>query len=555
MEKIKEKYFYPMSVSAVAGSEDTSEDVILRWDRFDLLSEGEKNILISNNVPTAIRKIAMQFNLAPVMAAEISRLVRDVYFGAVSKSNLSHELIRKIQSLSVEDSQKIARILDMDIFTLVLQSREEVESEKRKEAFVQLPIREALLQYPKLSEQSITNSQLKLHYSPAPVRPSIKNWITDFHDAMGSMKHSPMDRGNFLFHGENGKTLTAVERQKLGTILKSLDEKTLLTIDPDAQLVVFENIQQAPETVRAQVASPIRTVLPAFNLRENENVEQRPTQREVLPNIDLRQTAPASVSFAAEVERKSNYVEPAFARKDFNATPKQPEEKVQDFSAKPAAESVSRILPPSNSAIESMIAQPKPLAIGSGDDYFSIPSSKPPIGSESFHPKSAPIIKDEKLEESASEEKKGVAASFLGKMGFGLSPKAETADKKILQNPATQTNVVEKQQNPDLMSDEMLYEMLQKKKAKITVPAQGAMSFSSPQKLPAEQVVKKQVTSPVAAQVQLQQTRPILRPAQIANPVAAQKQGSPYHIAPSRHLQEEKNDLVKNKKNIVDLKN
>ena len=110
-------------------------------------------------------------------------------------------------------------------------------TEARKE--IQLPLSQALQKYPKLGEQNITNNPLKLRYFPTSVRPSIKNWMTDFHDNMGAGKHGAVDRGNYLFHSENGKKLTPMERQKLSVILKSLDEQMPLNIDPDAQAVVF----------------------------------------------------------------------------------------------------------------------------------------------------------------------------------------------------------------------------------------------------------------------------------------------------------------------------
>ncbi|KKQ60234.1 MAG: hypothetical protein US82_C0043G0001, partial [Parcubacteria group bacterium GW2011_GWC1_38_22] len=105
----------------------------------------------------------------------------------------------------------------------------------------------ALDKYPKIGEQTITSNPIKLQNFLEPVRPSVKNWITDFHYAMGSGKHSPIDRGNYLFHGENGKVLSAAERQKIGVILKSLDEQTLLTIDPEKEIIIFENEQSSRE--------------------------------------------------------------------------------------------------------------------------------------------------------------------------------------------------------------------------------------------------------------------------------------------------------------------
>ena len=118
--------------------------------------------------------------------------------------------------------------------------RKIVEDEIAEKKQVMLPLSTALAKYPKLAEQNITTNQLNLRYSTAPVRPSIKNWITDFHDAMGAVKHSPIDRGNFLFHSENAKKLSSADRQKLATILKSLDEQMPIVIDESLQAVVFE---------------------------------------------------------------------------------------------------------------------------------------------------------------------------------------------------------------------------------------------------------------------------------------------------------------------------
>ena len=68
----------------------------------------------------------------------------------------------------------------------------------------QITLMQALKLHEKLGEQSITSNPLKLRYFPAPVRSSIKNWITDYHDALGAGKHSTIDRGNYLFLSENG---------------------------------------------------------------------------------------------------------------------------------------------------------------------------------------------------------------------------------------------------------------------------------------------------------------------------------------------------------------
>lgn len=114
-----------------------------------------------------------------------------------------------------------------------------IHAEKEKEEIIRLSLSEAMKEYPDIGGQNLTMNPLKLRYSQKLVRPSIRNWIVDFRDNMGVGKHSPIDRGNYLFHGENGKKLTPIERQKVSTILRSLDEGTQLLIDPIKKAVIF----------------------------------------------------------------------------------------------------------------------------------------------------------------------------------------------------------------------------------------------------------------------------------------------------------------------------
>ncbi len=147
----------------------------------------------------------------------------------------------------VSEEKAWKKVLDIEPWILEeeKEKKEEAQKEQAKIAKQQAKIEKinldkALKLYPGLGEQSITSNPLKLRYFPAPVRSSIKNWITDYHDALGAGKHSTMDRGNYLFHSENGKKLTPAERQKMSLVLKSLDEETMLDIDVDRQVIIFE---------------------------------------------------------------------------------------------------------------------------------------------------------------------------------------------------------------------------------------------------------------------------------------------------------------------------
>lgn len=179
--------------------------------------------------------------------------------------------------------------------------------EKAGQNVVKISLLEALKQYPALGEQAITSNPIKLRYFPTPVKPSIKNWITDYHEALGAGKHSTMDRGNFLFHGENGKRLTQMERQKVSLMLKSLDEEMLLSIDGDAQKIIFEIASQSP-------AAP-----------SSENVQQSPQPavsvqpRATFQAAPSRENSPEDIA-QARIRQSLNFakVEPAQFAKNEN---------------------------------------------------------------------------------------------------------------------------------------------------------------------------------------------------------------------------------------------
>jgi len=102
----------------------------------------------------------------------------------------------------------------------------------------------AINQYPQLGEQLITSGMIRLKIFPQPVRPSIKNWIEDYRSVMGAERHGMMERGNYLFHTENTKRLASGERKKLAEVLRSLDEDVTLSVDPDRQEIIFNQVEE-----------------------------------------------------------------------------------------------------------------------------------------------------------------------------------------------------------------------------------------------------------------------------------------------------------------------
>lgn len=473
-EKFKKKFgnsqIFPISVTAMhPGIVDflLSFNLVSVYD--DIARQANLDAKGRNALPHIVWKLAETKNwsaLDQVLENEIP-LVHSAHMQVANL--LKQNILSKVQA--VAESPAMQKIVENQVAT-------------RKET--QLSITEALSQYPKIGEQSITSEQIKLRYFSAPVRPSIKNWMTDFHDAMGAMKHSPIDRGNFLFHSENGKKLSPTDRQKLGVILKSLDEKTLLTVDPEMQVVVFaemENAQNAnkisAENQNSVLASNTNSIprsvqAPVYRREpiEGDNVEQIQVQREARPDINLRQNEVRPQPSSQTVFQSPRLVSAPVAAIKAEQPPKQ-------YFPKPVVENrienkmaAVRDMPPISKSTERK------------DDFFAIAQSKPPIGSEHFN--AAP-------------------------------------------SPAKETVVSEKIQDRDSMSDELLYQALQNKNGVgQTAATQGMVSFSSAQKLPAEQIAKQ--------------------PTQVIK-------NSPYHIAPTPHLYEKKETTPKIQGNIVDLKN
>lgn len=114
-----------------------------------------------------------------------------------------------------------------------------------QKSFEQLSLLQALGKYQNLGNQQITGSKIAIKGQNDPVRPTIFNWLKAYRDELGVGRHDAVVRGNFLFHSINGKGLSAEERERLGMILKSLDENVPVSVDPGKQEIVFQEVRPA----------------------------------------------------------------------------------------------------------------------------------------------------------------------------------------------------------------------------------------------------------------------------------------------------------------------
>lgn len=110
---------------------------------------------------------------------------------------------------------------------------------KSDQSFKKINLRDAIQKYKELNDQLITSLHIRLKNYPEPVRPSLKNWISDYTFKTGFDSHSSMDRGTYLFQSENTKALNAIDRRKLGYILKAYDENAEVEVDETSKQIVF----------------------------------------------------------------------------------------------------------------------------------------------------------------------------------------------------------------------------------------------------------------------------------------------------------------------------
>jgi hypothetical protein len=125
--------------------------------------------------------------------------------------------------------------------------------------FLRKDLRTALKDNKEMEDQLITSQPIKIEGFDGPVRPSLKNWLSDYIRLEGVGPHSLMVLTDYLYNSPNGKLLVDPKEKKLvGKILQSYDENTLLPVSDKTGLIALEHLD------REAVASPLQssTVVP-----------------------------------------------------------------------------------------------------------------------------------------------------------------------------------------------------------------------------------------------------------------------------------------------------
>lgn len=215
--------------------------------------------LSSPDTSQKIQFIGKKYGFELLRLANITRLIREYYFGEVRFDDFPKE-IEKRMSVSPLTAQEIARYIKQEILDWDPWAEYIAKLPK-------MPIRSILQQYPRIGDTDITSGYIGVRNSDDMENPTIKNWLHDYVLHLGQEQHSQMQRTEYLFHSENGMNLNSPDRAKLGIILKSFDDNLSLPVDEENQEIVFEAI------ISEQPATPISPS--PVNIEQTQSIPSR----------------------------------------------------------------------------------------------------------------------------------------------------------------------------------------------------------------------------------------------------------------------------------------
>lgn len=304
-------------------------------EKIEKLPEDIKKYFISNKPRLALEKSCFLFSIPEEVIQDISGPIGLIFVGDIKLENLPHIIWEnlhlekpQIYGLAYEINKRLfnkfpeyfkdsGALLDqwsrlksnpiisedeawkkvLEIEPWIMEEEESQQPVRTEEtpaykiASENISLIEALKKYPNISEQTITSNNIKSKNYQDPIRPSVKNWLSDYTANLGYENHTSMERGNYLFQSENTRNLSYQDRQKLSQILKSFDEKSPLNIDVATKQIVFS--ESVPEKkVEARIISnsqfpisndPISKPLSSIN---TQNINYQPKTQEPGNNFE-----------------------------------------------------------------------------------------------------------------------------------------------------------------------------------------------------------------------------------------------------------------------------
>lgn len=271
--KINNPIYYPLLASEeINGGNQPSAERTAVWARFDSIASEQKDILITEEIAEKLVEFQKSFHVDDAGIEGVSILLRWFVLSEIDQTQFS----KGLQEVCGEQTQKALQFVQKEILTIKPKPKTEEVSEDEKRApavRVRLPLLQALSKYENLGNQLISQERIRIKSQSEPVRPSLLYWVKYYRDELGIGHHDSVQRGNFLFRSENGKRLSAEERERVNLVLKSVEENFPLEIDTERQEILFPVFVSAP-VPRAPL--PVSRPVPPVDDRETrESVAEK----------------------------------------------------------------------------------------------------------------------------------------------------------------------------------------------------------------------------------------------------------------------------------------
>lgn len=279
MDLLENKIYYPMLLSEEgADKERSSEEYKAIWKQYLALPQIKQDILADSQLPIKIKGLRNSFHLSEDSIWNMSLMIRKIFFGELSLAEAEAKIGAMLAQAGGEDpnqARAIVEFIQREIMTIQPKPRaEETEDEEKKPQVmtVNLPLLQALSKYHNLCNQLITAERIKVKSQTNSVRPSLINWLKYYRDELGIGQHNSVERGEFLFRSENGRKLSAEERERIGLILKSVEEHLPLAIDTEHHEIIFPSFQGAPTNIGQQSDTALNTMVSGQSAAKRKDI-------------------------------------------------------------------------------------------------------------------------------------------------------------------------------------------------------------------------------------------------------------------------------------------
>lgn len=368
----------------------------------DRLPEKEKEFFLSDKPMLEMKKAFIVLGIDPRLSKNIAYDIGLIYLGSLPLENLpnvvretlrlnpdktygiSYEINKRVFNKSpqyfrnsdmlldqwaqqkassvISETEAEKKIFEIEPWLLEVMRKEPEEEEEKKKAYrkptisqLRLSLQRAIEKFENIKNQQVTSQPIKIYNFPDTIQPSIKNWLTDYQYNLGVGKHTPMERGNFIYRSPNGARLTESDRQRLALILKSYDEETPLEIDTANQRVTFPastrvdassmrggpasqtgdrvvNFHSRPQNARPnpEFTKRMQQMEDYYPIQERTNPARIPQEREAMAGRPAQPSAQPKDIFEKNISRMSFEPRQTFANEVNRERPTRPSVSLPD---------------------------------------------------------------------------------------------------------------------------------------------------------------------------------------------------------------------------------